>query len=125
MPDLTTIVDTHLAAYGEPDSQRRAELIERAWTADGRLLDPPLTGDGHDGISAAADALQAHYAEHRFRRVSAIDAHHDQLRYAWELVAPDGRVVLSGLDVGAIAADGRLAQITGFFGELGDADPAA
>lgn len=125
MPDLTTIVDTHLAAYGEPDSQRRAELIELAWTADSRLLDPPLTVHGHDGISAAADSLQAHYAEHRFRRVSAIDAHHDQLRYAWELVAPDGGVVLSGLDVGAIAADGRLAQITGFFGELGDTDAAA
>lgn len=118
MPDVTTTIDTYLSAYGEPDAGRRAGLIEAAWTEDGRLLDPPLTGEGHDGISAAADALQQHYAGHRFRRTSDIDAHHEMLRFAWELVAPDGAVVLTGLDVGELAEDGRLARITGFFGEL-------
>jgi hypothetical protein len=65
-----------------------------------------------------AAALQQQFAGHRFRRASAVDAHHDHLRFAWELVGPDGAVALTGLDVGELAADGRLKRITGFFGEL-------
>jgi hypothetical protein len=36
----------------------------------------------------------------------------------WELVGPDGAVALAGLDVGEVAADGRLRRIVGFFGQL-------
>jgi hypothetical protein len=31
-------------------------------------------------------------------------------------VGPDGDVVLTGIDVGELAADGRLRAMTGFFG---------
>lgn len=116
--NLTHIVDGHLAAYGEPDATRRGELIAAVWAADGRLIDPPATGDGHAGISALADAVQQQFAGHVFRRTSAVDSHNDVLRYAWELVAPDGAVALAGMDVGQVGEDGRLTQIAGFFGEL-------
>jgi hypothetical protein len=55
---------------------------------------------------------------HRFRRVSGVDSYQDQLRFSWELRAPDGTITGAGLDVGELAADGRLRRITGFFGEL-------
>ena len=32
-------------------------------------------------------------------------------------MTPDGAVVVAGIDVGALADDGRLERITGFFGE--------
>jgi hypothetical protein len=117
MTDLTTLVDTHLAAYGDPDKTARDSAIAEIWASDGALVDPPLTGEGHGGISDLAAAVQSQFAGHTFRRVSDIDAHHDVLRYAWELVGPDGAVALSGLDV-AIVADGRLQHVVGFFGEL-------
>jgi hypothetical protein len=116
--DVTTTVDGYLSAWNERDPQRRAELIERVWAPDGRLVDPPLTGEGHQGISAAAGAMHEHYAGHSFRRASEVDQHHDHLRFAWELVGPEGEIALRGLDVGELAADGRLLRITGFFGEL-------
>ena len=116
--DVTVTVDAYLSAYGEPDPARRAELIAAAWAEDGELIDPPLTGEGHDGIGAMAEAVQQQFPGHRFRRASGVDAHHDRLRFAWELVAPAGDVVLAGLDVGELAPDGRLRRITGFFGEL-------
>ena len=118
MSDLTTIVDTYLSAYGERDAARRAELIGRVWAADGQLVDPPLAAEGHDGISDMAASVQQQFTGHRFRRVSGIDKHHDQFRFAWELVGPDGTVAVSGMDVGELAEDGRLQRITGFFGEL-------
>lgn len=118
MSDITATIDTYLAAWNEPDAGTRAPLIEKAWAADGVLRDPPLEGEGHAGISAAADAMHANFAGHHFRRASGIDAHHDAFRYAWELVSPEGAVVMAGVDVGLLADDGRLQRITGFFGDL-------
>jgi hypothetical protein len=115
---LTATVDAYLAAWTEPDAARRAALIERVWAADGRLIDPPLAAEGHAGIAGMAAALQAQFPGHRFRRSSGVDAHHDQLRFAWELVDPDGAVALAGLDVGEVDPSGRLRRVVGFFGPL-------
>jgi hypothetical protein len=116
MSDLTTLVDTYLSAWNESDLAVRATLIEAAWDTGGQLVDPPVSGQGYTGISDIASALQGQFPGHQFRRASAIDAHHDALRFTWELVAPDGSVALTGLDVGEVGADGRLTRITGFFG---------
>jgi hypothetical protein len=118
MSDLEILVDTYLSAWNETDADRRAELVERAWAADGRLIDPPLAAEGHAGISDMAAALHAQFPGHEFRRASGIDTHHEQLRFAWELVGLDGAVALAGVDVGELAADGRLSRVTGFFGDL-------
>jgi hypothetical protein len=93
-------------------------LIHQVWADDGRLLDPPLDGRGHAGISALTDAVHSHFPGHTFRRTTAVDAHHDVARYGWELVGPDGAVAVSGLDVAEFGADGKIVRVLGFFGEL-------
>ncbi len=118
MSDLTATIDTYLEAYSETDAARRAELIAEVWTADGMLIDPPLDGTGHDGISALTDVVHAHFPGHTFRRTTAVDAHHDVARYGWELVAPDGAVTLAGMDVAQLTDDGRIRRVLGFFGPL-------
>lgn len=115
---LSEVVDRYLAAWNETDLALRARLIAGVWAADGRLIDPPFAAEGHAGIGEMAATLHAQFPGHRFRRTSGIDAHHDQLRFAWELVGPDGAPALTGLDVGEVDADGQLRRITGFFGEL-------
>jgi hypothetical protein len=123
--DVTITVDGYLAAYGEPDGARRAKLIAAAFTEDARLVDPPATGEGHDGIAALADAVQRQFPGHRFRRASALDGHGDVVRYAWELVGTDGAVALAGTDVARVAGDGRLREVVGFFGDLAPLEPEA
>jgi len=118
MSSVTAMVDTYLAMWNETDPTRRAQQIERAWTGDGHYVDPQLEAAGHAAINEMVAAVQARFPGHRFRRVSGIDTHHNQLRFAWELASPDGAIVVAGIDVGGIAPDGRLARITGFFGEL-------
>jgi hypothetical protein len=76
-----------------------------------------LEAEGHATLAAMVGGVQAKFPGHRFRRRSGVDTHHDQLRFAWDLVSPDGSVVVAGIDVGALAADGRLQRIAGFFGE--------
>lgn len=124
MNNLNATIDAYLSTWNETDPERRHKLVESVWSPDGRLIDPPLAAEGHRGICDMAAALQAQFPGHRFRRASGIDTHHDCLRFAWELVSPDGRVALAGQDVGELAADGRLRRITGFFGPLPALDQA-
>ena len=118
MSTVTNTVDTYLAMWNETDVPRRQSCIAQAWTGDGHYVDPALEASGHEALSGMVDGVQSRFPAHRFRRVSGIDVHHDQLRFGWELVAPDGAVVVAGIDVGELAPDGRLRRITGFFGEL-------
>jgi hypothetical protein len=115
---LAARIDAHLAAYCEPDAAKRAGPLADAWTADGRLVDPPMEATGPEAISGLADVVLQHYAGHRFRRTSAVDQHHEFARYSWALVAPDGAEAVTGLDVVMVAPDGRIAGIVGFFGDL-------
>jgi hypothetical protein len=118
MSDVTRTVDTYLAMWNETDPGRRAEIIGQAWTGDGHYVDPLSEASGHAALGAMVTGVQARFPGHRFRRVSGVDVHHDQLRFLWELAGPDGAVVAGGIDVGALAPDGRLRRITGFFGEI-------
>jgi hypothetical protein len=118
--DLTATVDAYFAMWNEADVAKRAKQIEKAWAADGRYVDPARDAQGHDGLNEMVEAARPHFPEHSVRRTSGIDAHHDQLRFSWEVVGPDGSVPVAGIDVGVLAPDGRLRQITGFFGPLPD-----
>jgi hypothetical protein len=120
MSDIVTTVDDYLAMWNEADPERRASHIERAWAREGRYVDPLLEAQGATALGEMVAGVHAQYPGHRFRRTSGIDAHHDQLRFAWELVGPDGDVTAAGIDVGTLAPDGRLQRIAGFFGPLPD-----
>jgi hypothetical protein len=122
MADVATVVDSWLAALNEPDAGQRRALIERAWADDGRWVDPPFEGAGHAGIGELIGGVQAQCPGARFRRATAIDAHHDAARYGWELRDAGGALVIAGTDVAELADDGRLRRVTGFFG---DPAPAA
>ncbi len=117
--DATVTVDRYLAALNEPDPAERARRIAKAGAPGGSMTDPPLAGHGHDGIAGVGDALHQHYAGHAFRRTSVVDCHHDRLRFAWELVDASGTAAMTGMDVALLEVDGRVGQVTGFFGELG------
>jgi hypothetical protein len=115
---VTEIVDSWFAALNEPDPAQRAAYIERAWVDHGHWVDPPFEGQGHATISEMIAGTQGQYPGTRFRRTTQIDVHHDVVRYGWELVGDDGTLIVTGLDVGQLAADGRLQRVSGFFGEL-------
>jgi hypothetical protein len=115
---LTSCIDLYIDMWNEEDAARRADLIAAAWTDDASYVDPLLAADGPDAISEMVATVHGHYPGHRFRRRSDVDVHHDRVRFAWDLVAPDGAVFVAGIDVGEVAEDGRLRRITGFFGDL-------
>src|SRR5689334_4722720 len=115
MSEPTTVVDTYLAMWNEDDSDRRADLIEQAWTTEGAYIDPLLQATGHAELTAMVDGVHEQYPGYKFRRTSGVGLHLDTVRFGWELFGPEGTILVAGIDVGQLAADGKLRSITGFF----------
>jgi hypothetical protein len=115
MPAVTTVVDNYIAAWNEPDADRRRALIGETWAEDGSYVDPLMAGEGADQLTAMIGAAQAQFPGHRFELAVAPDAHHDVVRFGWTLVAADsGAAVAAGQDFATLADDGRLRAVTGF-----------
>lgn len=114
MSTLTDLIDRYIAMWNETDDGRRRALIARTWTEGASYLDPVMQGEGPSGIDAMVRGVQERFPGHRFRRTSEVDAHHDRVRFCWELGPEAGPALVKGTDVGVVAA-GRLQAITGFF----------
>ena len=113
-------VDRYFGMWNETDPAQRATLIRLAWAEDGRYADPLLEAGGHEALDSMVAGVQQQFPGHTFRRTGEIDAHHNCLRFAWELRGPDGAVVVAGIDVAIVGSDGRLQSVTGFFGDGSD-----
>lgn len=115
MTDITTVVDSYLAAWNETDPERRRALIADTWSEDASYLDPLMAGEGRAGIDEMIAGAQQAYPGHRFELADGPDAHHDRVRFTWHLRGPDGNgPVAVGVDFGTLAGDGRLRAVTGF-----------
>ena len=113
MTDITTTIDSYIAAWNEPAADRRRALVAATWAEDGTYTDPLMSGEGADGIAAMIGAAQQQFPGHRFELADGPDAHHDRVRFTWHLQGPDGPVAV-GTDFATVADDGRLRDVTGF-----------
>jgi SnoaL-like domain len=111
--EFTPLIDRYIESWNETDPQRRRDMIARTWTDEGNYVDPLFAAKGHDGIDAMLQGVQAQFPGFRFRRTSEVDAHHDRVRFAWELGPESGPAMAGGVDFGVVV-DGRLQAITGF-----------
>jgi hypothetical protein len=118
MTDTTALVDDYLAAWNEPDPERRRALVSRTYSDDATYVDPLMDGRGHHGIDAMIAGAQAAYPGHRFELAGAPDAHHDAVRFSWHLVPDGGAPVALGIDFATVGSDGRLRSVTGFLESL-------
>jgi hypothetical protein len=115
---VAALVDAHLAAFSAADAASRRALVEQAWAPTGHFADPLFAATGHDEIDALAASVPGLYPDHVFTRTSGIDLHHDHARYAFAFTAPDGTVVVDGVEVAQVGADRRLVRVIGFFGPV-------
>jgi hypothetical protein len=110
------VVTAYAAAWAEPDEGARRALLERAWTDDGTYSDPTAHVEGREALVRHIAGFLATAGTTKLERASGVEAHHGSLRFAWRIVAADGKVVAQGFDYGELAGDGRLKKIVGFFG---------
>jgi hypothetical protein len=116
MTDVNGMIEDYFAMWNEDDDERRVLLAERCFVPSATYADPLADVAGHESISAMVGELRRSHAGYTLRLASAIDQHHDRLRFEWEILDTDGASYLVGVDCAVLANDGRLAAISGFFG---------
>lgn len=108
-------VDRYFAAWNATDEDARAAAVASAWAEDGAYTDPLAEVRGHAQLAAAIGGVQAQFPGFEFRRLGAVDGHHDIARFSWELVsATDGSAPVAGSDVISLGADDRITSVHGF-----------
>ncbi len=113
--------DRYLAAWNETDPVARRTAVDEVFSADVRYTDPMADVRGAEALDATIGAVQAQFPGFVFRLLGPADAHHDQLRFTWEL-GPEGvEAPIVGSDVALLDADGRINAVLGFL----DRVPAA
>jgi hypothetical protein len=115
MKDVEAVVEGYFATWNETDPARRRKFTEQTWATDATYVDPRYTADGHDGLDELVRAVHDAFPGSRFRLTSAVDAHHDRVRWSWELATPEGLPIATGVDFAVLAEDGRLREVVGFF----------
>jgi hypothetical protein len=114
--DPDAVVRDYVAAWNEPDGDRRLALLTSACTDEVRYTDPESDVTGLDALDGVIASFQTAYPAHLLRLASTVDAHHDVLRFGWLVERPDGTTLSAGVDACVRAANGRLALVAGFFG---------
>jgi hypothetical protein len=114
--DAPKLVERYLDAWNETDSEARRSAVASLWTEDGKYVDPLTSASGPDEISAVIGAVQQEAVGHVFRLLGdRVDAHHNVMRFSWELVpASGGESLAIGFDVAVTRQDGRIASVLGF-----------
>jgi hypothetical protein len=125
MSDVSGVVDAYFEMWNTDDADERLGHAQRAFTDDARYVDPLSDVVGPQGASAMVGGLRADHAGYAVRRASELDVHHNVVRFGWEILDPDGAVYLNGIDVCALADDGRIVMLAGFFGAALDAASTA
>ena len=94
-------VELYGAAWGEPDPERRRELLERAWADDGVYTDPTAEVKGREALVAHIGGFLEQTDGGRIVLASRVDHHHGtRLRFRWEMRSADGKVLAEGMDYG-------------------------
>lgn len=113
---VTDIVNAYVAAWHEPDEAARRALLDASWADIGEYCDPNVKVEGRDALVAHIARYESNRPGHVIAVISGVDEHHGYLRFSWSLADPDGQVIMEGIDVGEVDADGRLVRVTGSFG---------
>lgn len=108
------IIEAYMAAWNEADEAKRRGLLDKCWADSGTYTDPVSDVSGREGLFAAIQGFHAQMPGAGIALTSGIDEHHGRVRFGWKVTGAPQE--LAGIDVGALAADGRLQSILGFWG---------
>ena len=122
MTAFDDLAQRYIATWNETDPDARHAAVADLYTEDARYVDPLVDAAGHDAITATIGAVQQQFPGSRFRLAGPVDAHHDQLRFRWELGPADAaEAPVVGFDVAVRDGDGRLASVFGFLDRVSTA----
>lgn len=79
--EIERLVSDYCRAWHDPDPGERRRLLDATFEADGVYVDPGVEISGRDALRAHIDRAVAARPGFALERSSAVDAHHDVLRF--------------------------------------------
>lgn len=117
-------VRRYIDAWFEPDRERRAQLLEACFAADGRIAIADRVIRGRDELAATIDAFQVDPRRLTARLTSPIDADGTTFRFRALFTLPDGQRHSELIDIGEVDGEGRIATLYTFEEPLAEGDSA-
>jgi len=117
-PSVEAVLRAYVEVWCEPDSARRAELLDLCWSDESEVIGP---GYRFKGRKAVLDEVARFLREQPgFRPVltSGFDTHGRWVRFAFVMLNPQDEIVDEGWDFVELATDGRIARVISFWGKL-------
>ncbi len=113
------VPERYVAAWNEPDAEARRRAVVGLWTEDGAYTDPLAAVQGHEAIATVIEGARGMFPGHVFELAGKVNAHHDVVRFGWELMPEGGgEATVVGFDVAVVAEDGRLRSVYGFLDKV-------
>ena len=114
MSDYESIVKRYIEVWNETDPQARRVAIDALFTEDVTFVDPMAAARGQSEIDWMIGGVQAQFPGFVITPLGAVDGHHDQARFGWELGPAGEPAPIAGFDVVTTDGDGRINQVLGF-----------
>jgi hypothetical protein len=121
MPNPDDIAARYVACWNERDPARRRTLLAALWNEAATYRDPMMAADGHDGIAALIEGVQARFPGFRFAPTGRADGFAEVVRFSWTLGPEGAEAPIAGTDVAMLDAEGRIRAVTGFLDRVPDA----
>jgi hypothetical protein len=115
---LEVLITLYCQAWGEPDPERRQQMLQQVWADQGTYTDPTVHLTGSTELGEYIGKVLKKYPGARIVRTSLADMHHSMVRFTWRMALADGRTLTEGIDFGELSSEGKLGRIAGFFGQL-------
>ena len=112
--DFERIAAAYVAMWNAEDPAERRELIDALCAPNVRYTDPLVDVSGADDLAATIGAVQAQFPGFVFTLLGAVDGHHRQARFGWELGPAAGPAPAAGFDVVALDDAGKVSRVLGF-----------
>src|SRR5262245_16789027 len=91
--DHAAIVANYFAAWNTQTAAARAAAVAATYAENAHIADPLIEATGHEQLTAVFTQFHQAYAGCQFRQVGDIDAHHDLMRWGWEMFDAEGNVL--------------------------------
>jgi hypothetical protein len=100
--------------WNETDPAARRKAVDELFSPGVRYIDPLAAVEGRDALDALIGAAQQQFPRFDFRPAGPVDAHHDQVRFTWELGPAGADAPVAGFDVAELDGEGRIRLVLGF-----------
>ena len=106
------LIDRYTAVWNEPNADARRATVAALWTPDGATLHRLIEARGYTALEARVAGAYEKWVRDKgyvFRPRGNAVAHHDMVKFNWEMGPPAGGEIVSvGLEYCLLEPDGRI-----------------